>query len=79
VLEKWVMTPGGFLGPFGLGTSAYAPTLTDWPGGGVVGIHGTSEPALIPGDPSHGCVRLRNAAITRLFRMVGIGTMIDIS
>jgi lipoprotein-anchoring transpeptidase ErfK/SrfK len=78
VLEKWVMNAGGDLGPFGLGTSAYAPTLTDWPGGGVVGIHGTNAPQLIPGDPSHGCVRLRNAAITRLFHMVGIGTRIDI-
>jgi lipoprotein-anchoring transpeptidase ErfK/SrfK len=79
VIEKWRLTPGGFLGPFGLGTSAYAPSLTDWPGGGVVGIHGTSEPQLIPGDPSHGCVRVRNADITRLWHMVGLGTRITIT
>jgi hypothetical protein len=79
VLEKWRLTPGGALGPFGLGTSAYAPTLTDWPGGGIVGIHGTDQPQLIPGDPSHGCVRLRNPDITRLWHMVRIGTRITIT
>ncbi|MDQ6776417.1 MAG: L,D-transpeptidase [Actinomycetota bacterium] len=79
VLEKWRLTPGGFLGPFGLGTSAYAPTLTDWPGGGVVGIHGTDQPQLIPGDPSHGCVRLHNGDITRLWHMVSLGTRITIT
>ena len=66
-------------GPFAIGTSAYAPKLSDWPGGGVVGIHGTNEPGLIPGRPSHGCIRLRNADITRLWRLIAIGTPIDIT
>jgi lipoprotein-anchoring transpeptidase ErfK/SrfK len=78
VIEKWVIRPSGFLGPYGLATSAYAPTLTDWPGGGVVGIHGTDQPQLIPGDPSHGCVRLHNGDITRLWHMVSLGTAIEI-
>ena len=65
-------------GPYALGTSAYAPKLTDWPGGGVVGIHGTNEPQLIPGRPSHGCVRLRNAEITRLWHLISVGTPIDV-
>lgn len=64
-------------GPWAFGTSAYS-VLTDWPGGGVVGIHGTDEPALIPGRPSHGCVRVRNAAIRRLARLMPIGTPIEI-
>ena len=38
-----------FYGPIALGTSARSTTLTDWPGGGYVGIHGTNEPDLIPG------------------------------
>ena len=25
------------------------PTLTDWPGGGFVGVHGTNEPQILPG------------------------------
>jgi lipoprotein-anchoring transpeptidase ErfK/SrfK len=68
---------GGGRGPYGplaFGTSAYSPKLTDWPGGGVVGIHGTNEPGLIPGRPSHGCVRLRNRDILRLGRLMPLGT-----
>lgn len=65
-------------GPFALGTSDYS-VLTDWPGGGVVGIHGTDQPWLIPGRPSHGCVRLRNADIITLYRLIEIGTPVTIS
>jgi lipoprotein-anchoring transpeptidase ErfK/SrfK len=65
---------GGAYGPLAFGTSAYAPKLTDWPGGGVVGIHGTNEPQAVPGRPSHGCVRLRNRAILRLGRLMPVGT-----
>jgi hypothetical protein len=78
VTEKLTSLAGPFYGPYALGTSAYAPTLSDWPGGGVVGIHGTDEPQLIPGRPSHGCVRLRNADITRLWPMIEVGTPIEI-
>jgi lipoprotein-anchoring transpeptidase ErfK/SrfK len=59
-----------------IGTSAYAPTLTDWPNGGVVGIHGTNQPELIPGRPSHGCIRVKNADIARLWRKIKLGTPI---
>ena len=65
-------------GPWAFGTSAYSPTLTDWPGGGVVGIHGTNQPGLIPGRPSHGCVRLPNGKINRLARIMPIGTPVRI-
>jgi hypothetical protein len=64
-------------GPYALGTSAYS-VLTDWPGGGVVGIHGTNQPQLIPGRPSHGCVRMPNAAITRLYHLITVGTPVTI-
>jgi hypothetical protein len=60
-------------GPFAFATSAYS-RLSDWPGGGVVGIHGTTQPELIPGRPSHGCVRVPNAAIQRLARLMPLGT-----
>jgi hypothetical protein len=64
-------------GPYAFGTGAYS-TLSDWPGGGVVGIHGTDRPELIPGRPSHGCVRVPNAAITVLRRLMPIGTPVAI-
>jgi hypothetical protein len=78
VLEKLTTLNAPFYGPYAIGTSAYAPTLSEWPGGGVVGIHGTNEPQLIPGRPSHGCIRMRNGDITRLWRLIGLGTPIDI-
>ena len=78
VTEKLRTVGNVAYGPYALGTSAYAPTLSEWPGGGVVGIHGTDEPQLIPGRPSHGCVRLRNADITRLWHLIAVGTPISI-
>jgi hypothetical protein len=62
-------------GPWAFGTSAYS-SLSDWPGGGVVGIHGTNQPELIPGRPSHGCIRVRNDAIRRLATLLPVGTPI---
>jgi hypothetical protein len=79
VMEKLTALHAPIYGPYALGTSAYAPTLTEWPGGGVVGIHGTDEPQLIPGRPSHGCIRLRNADITRLWSLIAVGTPIEIT
>jgi hypothetical protein len=65
-------------GPWAFGTSAYSNQLTDWPGGGVVGIHGTDQPELIPGRPSHGCVRVPNARISKLAKLMPIGTPVRI-
>ena len=64
--------------PYALGTSDYS-TLTDWPGGGVVGIHGDfGEPQLIPGDPSHGCVRMHDGDLARLAPRLTLGTPVYI-
>lgn len=68
---------GNIYGPRAFGTSAYS-VLSDWPGGGVIGIHGTNQPALIPGRPSHGCIRVRNAEVRKLYRLMPIGTPIRI-
>jgi hypothetical protein len=78
VREKFRVRGQPVYGPFAIGTSAYAPGLTDWPGGGVIGIHGTNQPGLIPGRPSHGCIRMRNGDISRLYGMIRRGTPIQI-
>jgi L,D-transpeptidase-like protein len=65
-------------GPVAFGTNARQPWLTDWPKGGVVGIHGTNTPQLLPGRVSHGCIRLRNDAIVRLARLMPLGTPVTI-
>jgi L,D-transpeptidase catalytic domain len=78
VREKFHVKGVPLYGPRAIGTSAYAPTLSDWPGGGVVGMHGTNEPGLIPGRPSHGCIRLRNADMLRLARELPVGSALTI-
>jgi hypothetical protein len=65
-------------GPRAFGLNARSAILTDWPGGGFIGIHGTNAPGIIPGRISHGCVRMRNPAIMRLFRLMPIGTPVTI-
>jgi hypothetical protein len=65
-----------FYGPVAFGTNARSAVLTDWPGGGFIGIHGTDEPQLIPGRISHGCIRLRNRDILRLARLMPVGTRV---
>jgi hypothetical protein len=72
-----VLGSGSIYGPWAFGTGAYS-VLSDWPGGGVIGIHGTNQPELIPGRPSHGCIRVPNRNIRRLARLMPIGTPVQI-
>jgi lipoprotein-anchoring transpeptidase ErfK/SrfK len=65
-------------GPIAYGTSARSAHLTDWPGGAVVGIHGTDRPDLVPGRVSHGCIRVRNRDLRRRARLLRIGTPVVI-
>lgn len=65
--------PGGVYGPWAFGTAAYS-VLSDWPGGGVIGIHGTNAPGLLPGRVSAGCVRVPNHKVRRLARLMPVGT-----
>jgi lipoprotein-anchoring transpeptidase ErfK/SrfK len=74
VREKLTGFHDPFYGPIAFGTNARSRVLTDWPGGGIMGIHGTNQPSLIPGRVSHGCIRLRNADIVRLARILPLGT-----
>ena len=66
-----------FFGSYALETSAYS-RLSEWPGGGVVGIHGTDHPELIGRAVSHGCIRMFNRDILRLRTLAPLGTPIDI-
>ena len=66
-----------FLGVFALETSAYSK-LTEWPGGGLVGIHGTNLPQLIGQAVSHGCIRVLNSTARGLERLVPVGASITI-
>ena len=66
-----------FFGAFVLETSAYSK-LSDWPGGGLAGIHGTDRPELLGQAVSHGCVRVSNAVARALERLAPLGTLVDL-
>ena len=68
-----------FYGPLAFGTSARSAVLTDWPGGGFVGVHGTNEPQLIPGYISHGCIRMNNDALLKLAKLMPVGTPLTVT
>lgn len=65
-----VMIPGGKNNPVG----------TRWLGLSLkgYGIHGTNVPSSIGHAASHGCIRLRNRDIERLFAMLQIGDRVEI-
>jgi len=73
-------SPGGFLGPIVMPLTGFSETLNEFAGGdGRVAIHGTSLPALIGTQASHGCMRMRNSDIQRLARLAAPGTPVAIS
>jgi hypothetical protein len=65
------------LGTYAFETSAYSK-LTDWPGGGIVGMHGTPWPSLLGRAVSHGCIRLHNRDVEFLRNRVPLGTPVKI-
>jgi lipoprotein-anchoring transpeptidase ErfK/SrfK len=75
VAARFVPYHDPFLGVFAVETSAYSK-LTEWPGGGVVGIHGTDEPQLLGQAVSHGCVRVANVTARHLKTLAPLGTPI---
>jgi len=66
-------------GPLAFGLNARSAVLTDWLNGGFIGIHGTNQPGILPGRVSHGCIRMPNAAILRLARLLPMGTPVTIT
>lgn len=74
----WKFVPDvPILGAYALETSAYSK-LSDWPGGGIVGIHGTPWPWLLGQAVSHGCIRVHNRVILDLRKRVPVGTPVRI-
>lgn len=65
-------------GVLAFGLSAYSNVIHDWTWGGMVGIHGTNDPSSIGHRVSHGCIRLRNADIRALARLLPLGTLVQI-
>ncbi len=79
ITQKFVVDPPtGPYGPRAIGISAFSNTLRSWRDGGPIGIHGTNERFSIGKPVSHGCVRLPNPAILKLFSVTPLGTPVVI-
>jgi len=71
--------PQGPYGPYAYSLSGYSEVLTSFEGGdAIIGLHGTNHPELLGHDVSSGCIRMRNAAITGLARILPLGTPVTI-
>jgi hypothetical protein len=80
VNERYVLPDAS--GPFGpgvLGVSAHSTALQHvWVENGPIGIHGTDEPWSIGRSVSHGCIRVANDVMRRLFPLAPAGTPVVI-
>jgi len=69
---------GSVYGTYAYGLSAFSDVLTNWKGGGIIGLHGTNDPSSIGNRKSHGCIRLYNRDIEKLVPILPLGTPVDI-
>jgi lipoprotein-anchoring transpeptidase ErfK/SrfK len=66
-------------GPFALGLSGHSPVLARFGDGDAqIALHGTASPGLLGRAVSHGCVRISNSQISRLARLLPLGTPVQI-
>ena len=56
----------GPYGNFAVGLSGFSQVITDWPGGGRMAIHGTSDQGVAGQDVSNGCIRVFNPLMAKL-------------
>jgi lipoprotein-anchoring transpeptidase ErfK/SrfK len=70
--------PGPPYDPAILALSAFSPTLSNWPYGGIVGVHGWQDPSVEGKQISNGCLRMHPADVTKLELNLPLGTPIQI-
>ena len=66
-------------GPYAYGLSSHSETLNEFNGGDAeVGIHGNNDASVLGKNVSHGCIRMDNAKITQLARVLMLGTPVEV-
>lgn len=66
-------------GPYAYPLSGYSEVLFAFGGGeGQMGIHGTNDPSSLGRSVSNGCIRMSNAAITKLAKTLPVGVPVEI-
>ncbi len=79
VNERFLLSdPDGPFGSAALGISAHSDVLRTWVQGGPIALHGTDDPASLGGAVSHGCIRLANNDMRRIFVLAPAGTPVSI-
>ena len=72
--------PSGVYGPYQISVAAFSEVLMTFGSGvGQIAMHGTNAPGLVGSAVSNGCLRMRNADVTRLANTVPIGTPVQIA
>lgn len=71
--------PNTVYGPYAYGLSGFSNVLQTFNGGsGVIGIHGNNDASVLGHDASHGCIRMSNAGIEKLVKVLPLGVPVDI-
>ena len=72
-------TPNGPYGAFAYGISGFSPVYQKFGAGdGRIGIHGTNDPSKLGTAASNGCIRISNAAVTKMRNMLPLGVPVEI-
>jgi lipoprotein-anchoring transpeptidase ErfK/SrfK len=72
--------PSVVYGPYQISVAAFSEVLMSFGSGvGQIAMHGTNAPSLVGSAVSNGCLRMRNADVTRLANTVEIGTPVQIA
>jgi lipoprotein-anchoring transpeptidase ErfK/SrfK len=71
--------PNSVYGPFAYGLSAHSEVLTEFNGGdGETGVHGNNDKSVLGKAVTAGCIRMDNEEITRLSKILPLGTPVEI-
>lgn len=70
---------GGPYGAFAYGISGFSAVYQKFGAGdGRIGIHGTNDPAKLGTAVSNGCIRVSNAGITKMKKLLPLGVPVEI-
>jgi len=71
--------PNTVYGPYAYGLSGFSDAFTSFAGGeAVIGIHGNNDSSSLGQDVSAGCIRMSNPGITKLAKILPLGTPVEI-
>jgi lipoprotein-anchoring transpeptidase ErfK/SrfK len=71
--------PDTVYGPYAYPLSGHSDVFTSFDGGdGELGIHGNNDESVLGQSITHGCIRMSNVGITRITKLLPLGTPVEI-